>query len=196
MMSIAQKPMWVFILVTCFLTSAGWAGADPRESLGHVGIERVPARVSERAWRQYQQRAERTEKTPPPALDPEDALPNETVEPTEPPAVAPTPAPVPTPSEATPPAETVADKPTPPPVPANLPTFIGQLMRVTADAIVVRNPQTKEQKTLHRAGVLLKDFVVGDAVAVQYAPDRESVVAMQKQPPPAAVAAPGPQVKK
>lgn len=70
--------------------------------------------------------------------------------------------------------------------PPNLAMFAGQLIRVTRDAVVIRHHGSGEQKTLQRAGIPIKDLVVGDEITVQYAPDREALVTIQKTPPPTA----------
>lgn len=129
--------------------------ATTSPSFGAVNLERVPAHVSERAWQQYQQLAQRTDEAPAPAAE---------APPTEQPPPAPTPA-------AT----------TPVTVPQNLLTFIGQLVRVTPETVVIRHHESGEQKILQRSGVLIKDVVVGDEVTVQYAPDREALVSIVKR---------------
>lgn len=136
----------ILVLVMIFVTPS---------ALSAVNLERVPAQVSERAWRQYQSQAQRTDDTP--------AAPAPAVE-----AVPSPPAPAPTPVATTPVT-----------VPQNLPTFTGQLVRVTPETVVIRHHESGEQKILQRSGVLIKDVVVGDEVAVQYAPDREALVTIQ-----------------
>ena len=177
--------------VVCLLTSFGIiakaSAAEPSaREFEAVGVERVPPRVSERAWQQYQRQAERAESTKPPAeKTPEAPKPadaateKKSATDTAPPAAPETPG-VATVPEKTPEPSTTAPSPTPAP-PQNLPSFIGQLIRVTADSVVIRHLESGEQKTLHRGGVVIKDVIVGDTVVVQYAPDRQAVVTIQKK---------------